>query len=205
MVRQIGSAAETASPRQWARTPRTRAQILAAAEDVFQESGYSEANIADIVERAGVSVGSVYHHFGGKAEVYLALWEERQTVAFQATQDAVAAARRSGNLDPVDQFLQGTRAYLETTWKGRRLTSLFIADDGPPGFEALRRHNAWKWISQNSTLLGVSDELAGRILVASVTSIIGDGSREIAGTDDAAEAESGIAVVVDFVARLLRA
>jgi len=204
MVRHAGSTADVAVPRQWARTPRTRAQILAAAEDVFQERGYGEATIADIVERAGVSVGSVYHHFGGKAEVYLALWEERQTGAFQASQDAVAAARRDGKLDLVDQFLEGTRAYLATTWKRRRLTSLFVADDGPPGFEALRRQNSWKWISQNSTLLGVSDDLAGRVLVASVTSIIGDGSREIAGTDDPAEAEAGIEVVVEYVARLLR-
>jgi AcrR family transcriptional regulator len=68
------------------RAQATRASLLAAAREVFAEAGFAEANIADVVSRAGASVGSLYHHFGGKADLYLAgagaymrgCWDERE-------------------------------------------------------------------------------------------------------------------------------
>ncbi|MGH3216157.1 MAG: helix-turn-helix domain-containing protein, partial [Trebonia sp.] len=51
-------------PRQWSRTAHTQRALLDAARQVFTERGFSDASIADIVERAGSSVGSLYHHFG---------------------------------------------------------------------------------------------------------------------------------------------
>ena len=58
---------------QWARTAETQRALLDAARAVFAEQGFSDASIADVVERAGSSVGSLYHHFGGKSELYFAL------------------------------------------------------------------------------------------------------------------------------------
>lgn len=43
-----------------------RAAILAAALDSFLEHGVAGASIEDVCARSGASVGSVYHHFGGK-------------------------------------------------------------------------------------------------------------------------------------------
>src|SRR5215472_13842450 len=57
---------------QWGRTKQTQRALLDAARDVFTEQGFSNASIADVVERAGSSVGSLYHHFGGKSELFLA-------------------------------------------------------------------------------------------------------------------------------------
>src|SRR5215469_2328707 len=54
----------------------TRATLLAAAREVFMQHGYAQAAITDIVALAGASVGSLYHHFAGKAELYLALFGE---------------------------------------------------------------------------------------------------------------------------------
>jgi AcrR family transcriptional regulator len=51
----------------------TRAAVLAAARAVFSERGYAGAGIAEIVARAGVSAPVLYHHFAGKADVYLAV------------------------------------------------------------------------------------------------------------------------------------
>jgi len=47
----------------------TRERVLAAARDLFQEAGYDETTIRMIAERAGVSVGSVFTTFAGKAEI----------------------------------------------------------------------------------------------------------------------------------------
>lgn len=51
------------------RTAARRQEILQAALACFVEHGYEDATVADICERAGVSVGTVYHHFGSKARV----------------------------------------------------------------------------------------------------------------------------------------
>src|SRR5947209_20358094 len=61
--------AATVGGRGAGRAQATRASLLAAARGVFSESGFAEANIADVVSRAGASVGSLYHHFGGKADL----------------------------------------------------------------------------------------------------------------------------------------
>ena len=58
-----------------ARLPRTarRAQLLAAAGEVFAANGYHAAAMDEIAERAGVSKPVLYQHFPGKLELYLAL------------------------------------------------------------------------------------------------------------------------------------
>jgi AcrR family transcriptional regulator len=59
------------------RMPRDerRAQLLAAATDVFVNNGYHATVMDDIAERAGVSKPVLYQHFPGKLELYLALLE----------------------------------------------------------------------------------------------------------------------------------
>src|SRR5215831_8448684 len=92
---------------QWGRTKQTQRALLDAAREVFAEQGFSSASIADIVERAGSSVGSLYHHFGGKSELFLALWQEHQAAHEKAATQAVAQARRSGVTAPTTLFCVG--------------------------------------------------------------------------------------------------
>src|ERR671927_1577819 len=57
--------------------PRTRRrEILDAALEVFTERGYHRAGIEEIRDRSGASIGSIYHHFGGKEEIAAALYVE---------------------------------------------------------------------------------------------------------------------------------
>jgi len=97
---------------QWGRTAQTQRALLDAARQVFTERGFSEASIADIVQRAGSSVGSLYHHFGGKSELFLALWQEHQLAHEEAAGQAVAEARKQGVTDPALLFEAGARAIL---------------------------------------------------------------------------------------------
>ncbi len=59
------------------RKPRTEAdrkeQILAAALAVFDEKGYENATISDVVRRAGVAQGTFYLYFASKRDVVLEL------------------------------------------------------------------------------------------------------------------------------------
>lgn len=55
------------------RTERRRAQVLRAALACFIERGYTSSTMEDIRRASGVSIGSIYHHFGSKEELAVAL------------------------------------------------------------------------------------------------------------------------------------
>lgn len=166
--------------RQWGSTERTRRAILDAALEVFVAEGYSDANIAHIVERCGLSVGSVYHHFNGKADLFLALWGEFEAVYVAAAAQAVADARHAGVTDPIDLFVAGSRGYLDVARDNSKLTLLFRGGDGPPGYDALGSDVGAEWFKNNMTLLGLEDTPATRLRVRILTSVVVEGERAIA-------------------------
>jgi len=49
---------------------------MAAALDCFTAKGFSETSMADIQERSGASMGSIYHHFESKERLAAALYLE---------------------------------------------------------------------------------------------------------------------------------
>ncbi len=49
-------------------------RILAAALELFVRRGYHNVSVHDLQRRAGVSIGSIYNHFGGKEGVAKALY-----------------------------------------------------------------------------------------------------------------------------------
>ncbi|MGI9197241.1 MAG: TetR/AcrR family transcriptional regulator, partial [Candidatus Nanopelagicales bacterium] len=84
-----GSESSTRLPRE-----ERRAQVLAAAREVFVAQGYHTAGMDDIADRAGVSKPVLYQHFPGKLDLYLALLDDgiaslldSLTPSMQATHD----------------------------------------------------------------------------------------------------------------------
>ncbi len=53
-----------------------RRQILDAALELFLEAGVGNCRLEDLLEGSGASVGSFYHHFGGKPGLAAALYLE---------------------------------------------------------------------------------------------------------------------------------
>ncbi|MEW6320642.1 MAG: TetR/AcrR family transcriptional regulator [Acidobacteriota bacterium] len=58
------------------RSERSRAAILGAALQLFSHQGYRGTAIRDIADKAGVSTGSVYHHFSDKESIFETLLGE---------------------------------------------------------------------------------------------------------------------------------
>ncbi len=58
------------------RSGERRSRILAAALSCFNEKGFTSTTIDDVCARSGASVGSIYHHFGGKEGLAAALYVE---------------------------------------------------------------------------------------------------------------------------------
>ena len=188
---------------QWGRTAQTQRALLDAARAVFAEQGFSNASIADVVERAGSSVGSLYHHFGGKAELFLALWQEHQLGHEAAATEAVAQARRAGVTDPGELFATGARAFLQGSWQRRDLALLFLSGDAPPGFEVIQRRRGHEWVSQNEALLHLRGTALDRLYAAALTSLIGEGAREVVTARTRRQASRIIEAVVEYAGRLM--
>lgn len=55
---------------------RRRRQILEAAARCFNQSGYADTTMKDILAEADLSTGAVYNYFAGKDEIYAALLDQ---------------------------------------------------------------------------------------------------------------------------------
>ncbi|MFI7635289.1 TetR/AcrR family transcriptional regulator [Nonomuraea sp. NPDC049400] len=187
---------------EWSRTAQTRKSMLQAAREVFGEHGFAEANVSEVVARAGSSVGSLYHHFGGKAELFLALYEDHQAAHEEASAASVAKAKQEGVDDPVELLIAGARAYLAGAWERRDLVRLFIEGDGPPGFELIRRTRGREWVRQNAVLLRAGGEPLDRFMVAVLTGIIGEAAREVAASDTEEDAREVVEAAMKLIRRL---
>lgn len=187
---------------EWSRTAQTRKSMLQAAREVFTEHGFAEASVADVVERAGLSVGSLYHHFGGKTELFLALWENHQAEYEENAASAVSKARQASVRDPLELFIAGARAFLDGSWERRDLARLFMDGDAPPGFELMRRTRGRTWVRQNAVLLGAGSAPLDRLTVAILTTVIGEASREVATSDTREEAERITEAAIELIRRL---
>lgn len=69
--------AATAPEPEGGRAELRRAAFLRAAREVFLEFGYEQANMAEIVRRAGGSLSTLYAQFGGKQGLFEAMIDSR--------------------------------------------------------------------------------------------------------------------------------
>ncbi len=89
------------------RGTRSREAVLDAAEATMAEHGYAGASLARIVERAGVPASSIYHYFGSKDGVLLAVMERGAERFFSAIPElSVAVGPPEVHLAVMNQALQ---------------------------------------------------------------------------------------------------
>lgn len=192
----------TRAPWQWSRTEETQRNLLDAALELFIERGYAGTSIADIVEHASSSVGSLYHHFGDKSGVYLALWEHWADAQEDYVKAAIEQARVSGTTSEIELYVAGARAFLEAAWRGREVGPCFYNLDGPPGFEGIRRIRRARWLDHNALLLLTDDDPTGRLTVAVFTLIVAEAQVEVMACSSWSDAEEVSDAAVAMVRRL---
>jgi AcrR family transcriptional regulator len=180
----------------------TRTALLLAAREIFVAEGYAQAGVTEIVTRAGASVGSLYHHFSGKAELYLALFEELHNDQVRRTRRAVRRAREAGVTDPRQLFLVGARAYLDGCVAQRELTSLFVRGDGPPGFDLVMRARLAEWVSKNTEFFARSGEPLDQAAAVVTTGALMLAVAEVSLSTDQARAAAIVDGVIEVLSRL---
>ncbi|MDX1616203.1 MAG: TetR family transcriptional regulator [Candidatus Promineifilaceae bacterium] len=67
---------------------QTRNEILDAALAAFSREGYERARLQDIARAADVTRGAIYHHFGSKEGLFVALVEDASDLANKALERA---------------------------------------------------------------------------------------------------------------------
>jgi TetR/AcrR family acrAB operon transcriptional repressor len=70
---------------------QTRQSLLDASLTVFSQKGFEATRLEDIAEAAGVTRGAIYHHFGSKASLFMALIEDASQRGGQVVQAAIAS------------------------------------------------------------------------------------------------------------------
>lgn len=56
----------------------TRSALVDAARELFGEQGYGDTSTDEVVARAAVTKGALYHHFSGKENLFRAVFEQVQ-------------------------------------------------------------------------------------------------------------------------------
>ena len=85
----------------------TRAALLDAAAALFGQSSFTETSLDEVVARAGVTKGALYHHFSSKYELFAAVYEGvRRDIS-----DAVVVEFLRP--DPWEALLQGCDLWIE--------------------------------------------------------------------------------------------
>lgn len=86
------SPAEKPRRNQQQRVGSTRSALMAAARQLFAEHGYTAVPADEIVTAAGLSRGALYHHYAGKQDLFLAVFDELESSMATEVEAAVAEA-----------------------------------------------------------------------------------------------------------------
>ncbi|HWK18093.1 MAG TPA: helix-turn-helix domain-containing protein [Solirubrobacteraceae bacterium] len=102
--------APSARPRTKAgQSEATTAALIRAGRELFAERGYADVATEEIVARAGVTRGALYHHFkGGKEELFHAVVVEINAETVRHVSEVARA-----QTDPWDQLAAGADAFLD--------------------------------------------------------------------------------------------
>ena len=173
----------------------TTAALIASARELFATRGYAAVGTEEIVGRAGVTRGALYHHFrGGKEQLF-------QAVLVQLSAETVGRVAQAASKtdDPWDALVLGAESFLDACATPEVQQIMLI--DGP----AVLGWDVWRAIDTDYGLGLLEAALqramdAGRMLPASPTAIahvlagaLDEAAMVVARADDpaAARAEMG--------------
>jgi len=116
----------------------TREEILTAALQAFSQQGYSATRLEDIAHTAGVTRGAIYHHFGSKEELYIALVTEKSSGINELAAEIIGQGGTP--LETLRRFLVSIFKYAEQDEEYRALLELTVSKvEISEGLESITR------------------------------------------------------------------
>lgn len=138
---------EESHPAEPAEDAPTADRLVAAAARLFAERGFQSVGIDDVAAAIGIAGPSVYHHFGGKADLLAAAMGDG---ARQLRRGQAAIQRR--NSSPPDTLRELIRAYVDFSFENPHVLDLMITEtaslppsDAKADLTQQRRYVA-KWV-----------------------------------------------------------
>src|SRR5262245_44137275 len=109
--------------------PKVRGRMLVAAEAMFAESGYSNATMAGIARRAGVSTGNLYRYFASKEELFYTIFSDAFAESFlRIVRRRVGSLVEAENLGALGTKAQRDAEALLRFWIDHRLKIVVLLD-----------------------------------------------------------------------------
>jgi AcrR family transcriptional regulator len=152
------------------RTPEqgevTRERIVQAARELVIEHGYAGVSIAEVIDRAGVSRGGLYHHFDGKGQLMAAVVEAVERDFMVRLGAAVA-----DQPDPFSALCDGAQWYLDECMRSQELQRVGLLEGRKAlGWEVWRETVGPYGLAMLAEALGAAME-AGQIERADPTTL----------------------------------
>jgi AcrR family transcriptional regulator len=94
------------------RSEATRTELMQVARELFAERGYAAVGTEEIVQRAKVTRGALYHHFRDKKDLFRAVHEQLEAEMAEKIGGQLAAG---GTADPIELLSTGARTFLDHT------------------------------------------------------------------------------------------
>ena len=94
--------------RQAARSEATRAKLVAAGRELFAKRGYAGVGTEEIVRRARVTRGALYHHFPSKLALFESVFDRLQEKTTREIEKKISRSK-----DPWERAQVGLQAFLE--------------------------------------------------------------------------------------------
>jgi AcrR family transcriptional regulator len=116
-----------------AQSEATRAKLVKVARRLFAKNGYAAVGTEEIVKKAGVTRGALYHQFDDKKDLFLAVFDQVEgEVAQNIAQRALAAS------GPLDALRVGARLWLDACLDPEVRRIVLIDAPSVLGFEEWR-------------------------------------------------------------------
>jgi AcrR family transcriptional regulator len=194
--------------RQAARSEATRAKLVAAARELFAKRGYAAVGTEEIVKRARVTRGALYHHFADKRDLFLAVHERLEAEGVERIAAALAGA---GTEDPIEAMKVAVRAFLDGALDPGRARITLIDAPSVLGWAEWREIDARHGLGLASAALQAAMD-AGRItpqpvapLAGILVAALGEAGIMVATADDPAaaraEVEGALETLIDGLSR----
>jgi AcrR family transcriptional regulator len=94
-----------------AQSEATRTKLVKVARRLFAKRGYAAVGTEEIVKKAGVTRGALYHQFEDKKDLFLAVFEQVESELAQG----ISARAAAETTDPIEALRVGARLWLDAS------------------------------------------------------------------------------------------
>lgn len=178
----------------------TRAALLKAARELFTERGYNATSTEEVVRRARVTRGALYHHFRDKSDLFAAVFED---LSREVLAKIKKGADEGGPIGTWEHLVDGCLAWLDACLDPAVTRIVFLDAPSALGWERWRELDGKYggeiiWMALEVAMdAGLIERQPLRPLVHMVAGALNEAAMGMIRSDDrqAARVETGAAVV----------